>query len=518
MKAERTYVEGATALLPYEDQGSVADLLREAADASPERTALVCGSERISYAELAERAERLAGGLAARGFGPGDPIALALGNTPAFAISFFAIGMLGGVAVPLNPQFEEAELEFFFREAGVRAVIADPKRASVSLRIGARLDGPIDVISTGRAGRRTPALDSLLDSPALEEALGSLDDDAVYQYSSGSTGRPKRAPRTHRQLLAEADSLAATLGLRDDDTILCAIPLHHTYGLGCCLTAAVRSRATLVLDESRPVTLRRMRILKLLEKEQVTVFPSVPYILRLLGESSTTVDLQPLRLCFSAAAALPRSTFEGFRSKFGIAVRQLYGCTEAGAVTANLDEDPDATWASVGRPLGGVEVRIVDDAGDPLDTGRIGEIAIASPAMTRRYARHDEQTRLAFRDGYFLTGDRGRLDEEGRLFITGRKKLLIDVRGDKVDPIEVEDVLATHPKVREVVVVGARGSVEGEELVKAVVVPDGACEARELIRFCRERLVRYKVPELVEFRDEIPKSATGKILRKYLVE
>jgi long-chain acyl-CoA synthetase len=509
---------GTTALLPDHGPRSTADLLQEAAAAAPQRAALVCGNERIEYADLAGRAERLAGGLAARGLGPGDPIALTLGNTPAFVTSFFAIAALGGIAVPLNPQFEETELEFYLREAGVRAVIADPKRTSVSLRIASRLDRTIDVISTGRPGRRVPALDSLLDGPALDAAAAGTDDDAVYQYSSGSTGRPKRAPRTHAQLLAEADSLVATLGLREDDTILCAIPLHHTYGLGCCLTAAVRSRATLVLDESRPVTLRRMRILKLLENEGVTVFPSVPYILRLLAESSTTVDLERLRLCFSAAAALPRSTFDGFRNKFGVAARQLYGCTEAGAVSANLDEDPDATAASVGRPIEDVDVRIVDEAGNQLEPGRIGEIAISSPAMTRGYTRHDEQTRLAFRDGYFFTGDRGRLDEEGRLFITGRKKLLIDVRGDKVDPVEVEDVLATHPKVREVVVVGAKGSVEGEELVKAVVVPDGACEGRELIRFCRERLVRYKVPELVEFRDEIPKSATGKILRKYLVE
>jgi long-chain acyl-CoA synthetase len=138
--------------------------------------------------------------------------------------------------------------------------------------------------------------------------------------------------------------------------------------------------------------------------------------------------------------------------------------------------------------------------------------------MTRGYAGAEEHNRLAFSDGFFMTADRGRLDEEGRLFITGRKKLLIDVRGDKVDPIEVEDVLATHPKVREVVVVGVKSPIEGEELVKAVVVPEVPCEGRELIRFCRERLVRYKVPETIEFRDEIPKSPSGKVLRKYLVE
>jgi long-chain acyl-CoA synthetase len=153
----------------------------------------------------------------------------------------------------------------------------------------------------------------------------------------------------------------------------------------------------------------------------------------------------------------------------------------------------------------GIEVEVLDDAGKALAAGRIGEVAIRSPAMTRRFGSP------------FLTGDRGRLDETGRLFITGRRKLLIDVMGDKVDPIEVEDVLAVHPRVREVVVVGIPGEAEGEELVKAVVVAEDGCGERELIRFCRERLANYKVPHLVEFRDVIPRNSLGKVLRKYLL-
>ena len=154
--------------------------------------------------------------------------------------------------------------------------------------------------------------------------------------------------------------------------------------------------------------------------------------------------------------------------------------------------------------MAGIEVEVLDDAGHALDNGRIGDITVRSPAMTREYGEP------------FATGDRGRVDEEGRLVITGRRKVLIDVRGDKVDPIEVEDVLAVHPRVRDVVVVGAPSGIEGEELIKAVVVGENGCGERELIRFCRERLANYKVPHLVEFRDEIPRSS-GKVLRKYLV-
>jgi long-chain acyl-CoA synthetase len=476
--------------------------------------ALTCGGEHITHDDLWERVGRLAHALATRGVGRGDRVALLLPNGPDFAIAFLAVAQLRAVVVPLNPQFKKAELAFYFHDCGVRAVITNQAGAGLCQAIVTR------VSPWGEAAEVVAAVDALIDShPVLEPEPRSPDEDVVVQYSSGSTGRPKRVPRTQRQLRAEVDAYVATLGLTADDTIFCSIPLFHTYGLGCCLLAAIRSGATLaILDEPHPFALVRERALEVAESERVTVFPAVPLIFRLLAESTAQADLSSVRLCVSAGNALPRSTFDAFGDRFGIAIRQLYGLTEAGAVTVNLDDDPSQTAASVGRPIRDVEVSILDDGGNDLGADRIGEVAVRGPGMTRGYAGVEEQlNRQAFRDGWFRTGDRGRLDDAGRLVLTGRKKLLIDVRGDKVDPIEVEDVLAVHPKVREVVVVGVASEIEGEELVKAVVVPGETCSERELIRYCQERLANYKVPTLVEFRDEIPKSSLGKVLRKYLI-
>jgi long-chain acyl-CoA synthetase len=481
----------------------------ELIDAGASGEALVYGSERIDYADLRERVERLAGGLAARGLGDGAPVALVLPNVPDFPVAFLAILRAGGIAVPLNPQFKEAELEFHFAECGVRAVIADETSAPACQGVAARMDAGPDVFTSLEALGAEGA-------PAAPD----LDDDAVFQYSSGSTGRPKRVPRTHRQLRAEAEAYVSAIGLSGDDTVFCTIALFHTYGMGCCLLAGVRAGARLVLfDNPNPFLLQRGRALQLLEREKATVFPGVPFTFRLLAEAPEQADLSSLRLCYSAAAPLPRPTFEAFKERFGVPVRQLYGCTEAGCVTVNVDDDPLTAPGSVGSPIDGVELRIADEQGEPVDAGRIGEILIRSDAMTRGYADAAELNAQAFRDGWFRSGDRGRIDDEGRLVITGRTKLLIDVRGsDKVDPIEVEDVLAVHPKVSEVVVVGVAGEVPGEETVKAVVVPAGDCQERELIRYCRERLADYKIPSRVEFREEIPTGPGGKVLRSYLLD
>ncbi len=499
--------------------GPVIEMLAAAARDHGDRAALVHGDRRVTYAELEEQVARLAHGLAATGVAPGDPVGLVLREGPPFVTSFLAALGLGAIAVPLNPQYKEAELRFSMGDCGVRAVIAGGERVAACREIVSGWDAPAPVISADGADGDAIALDSLIDGHA-PAALGrsAPGDDAVFQYSAGCTGGAKRVPRTHGQLRAEADGIVATIGLGPADVILGTIPLFHSYGMGCCLLAALRSAATLViLDQSTPFVLQRDHALEVLEREQVTVLPTVPFILRLLGEAPGSADLSALRLCFSAAAALPHPTFEAFDQRFGIPIRQLYGSTEAGAVTANLDDDPAGTWRSVGRPLEGVEIAVLDPDGQPMERDRIGEIVVRSPAMTRGYAGLDDLNREVFSDGWFHTNDRGRIDEQGRLHIAGRTKVLIDVGGDKVDPVEVEDVLAVHPRVHEVVVVGVDSGDEGEDRVKAVVVPDGPLEARELIRFARDRLANYKAPQMVEFRDEIPKGASGEVLRKYLV-
>jgi long-chain acyl-CoA synthetase len=493
-----------------------AAVVEQAASRDPKGIALVYGEEQVRFETLQERVSQASAALAGLGVEPGDRVALVLDSTPAFAVAFFAAGRCGAVAVPLDPVLPGPELGFFFRESGVRAAVVEPRLAPVVRRAAKTAPSPVEIAVVEGGARGATSLDASHGGTAGPVDAGP-GDDAVFQYSSGSTGRAKRVPRTHRQLLDEVDGYVEGIALGPDDAILGMVPLHHTYGLGCCLLAALRSGATLVLPEDRhPFVLRRARTVELIEHSGVTVVPGVPVQFRVLAGGRSHPRLPDVRLFVSAAAALPRATFDAFHDAFGHPVRQLYGCTETGALTVNLDPDPVATAASVGRPLPGVRVSVRDSSGAEVSDGRIGDVAVSGAGMTRGYA-DAEADRVSFRDGWFFTGDRGRIDDEGRLYLTGRTKLLIDVAGRKVDPIEVEDVLATHPRVREVVVVGATTAVEGEERVKAVVVPDGRCDERDLRRFCAERLAAYKVPEVVELRDEIPRSPLGKILRDRLV-
>jgi long-chain acyl-CoA synthetase len=494
------------------------ELLYAQADERPDHTALVYGEERVAYADLVERIERLASGLAQRGIGPGDAVGLVLRDDPWFVTSFHAITALGAIVVPVNPAFKQAELEFNFRGAGVKAVISDERATGVCERIAAGLQGDVRVISTSSAHGQADTLDALLEEGSAAR-LPARDpgETFVYQFSSGSTGRPKRVPRTHGQCAAEAGMYKA-LGITHEDRIFSAVPLFHTWGMGACLFGSAASGATIViLEDPHPFLLRRRRALELLERERATVFPGVPFNFRLMAEAPAGADLSSLRLCFSAGTALPRASFEAFGERFGVLVRQLYGSTETGMIAANMSEDPVATFESVGSAVEGVKIEIVDDDGAALPNGEVGEVTVASPAASSGYADADEASMLAFRDGRYFTGDLGRLDESGQLYLEGRKKLLIEIGGYKVDPVEVQDVIAAHPAVAEAIVVGVSGESADEELVKAVVVPKEDCEEAELIAFCRERLANYKVPRTVEFRDEIPTSPLGKVLRKYLV-
>jgi long-chain acyl-CoA synthetase len=493
------------------------ELLYENASARPAGEAIVYRDERVTHADLLERTERLAAGLRGQGIEPGDAVALLLPNDPSFIASYFAITGLGAVVVPVNPAFKQDELDFYFRQCQVRAVISDERSAGVCERIVSGWERPAQVITTSSAHGQALTLDMLIESEPAKLERRSPDEPLVYQFSSGSTGRPKRVTRTHAQCRGEADYFP-TMGITSEDRLFCAIPLFHTYGMGCAMFAAARTGATLViLEDPNPFLLRRQRALELLEQERITIFPGVPFNFRLMAEAPASADLSSLRLVFSAGTALPREFFDGFLEKFDVPVRQLYGCTEAGTLTANMDDDPVTSFESVGHPVDGVEVRIEDDDGEPVPTGSIGEVAVRAPGLTDGYADMEELNSQVFREGFFITGDLGTLDDEGRLTLTGRKKLLIEVGGYKVDPIEVEDVVGAHPRVGEAVVVGVPGNVAGEEVVKAVVVPSDELEERELISFCQERLANFKVPQVVEFREEIPKSPLGKILRKYLI-
>jgi len=339
------------------------------------------------------------------------------------------------------------------------------------------------------------------------------DDEAIYLYSTGSTGKPKRVARTHFNLTALADNHTQTVDWTEEDRILFVVPLSHTYAFGNFISAVKVGASLYTLSE-----FNRNKVIDLIEKESITVFPAVPFMLSVLAETFLPKprDFSSLRLVISAGAPLPKEAFYKFHEKFGIYPRQLYGSTETGVISINLSDDIVGKLDSVGRPVKNVEVVIFREDGSRADTGEVGEIAVKSPSMTTGYYGLPDETEKAFRGGYYFTGDFGKIDEEGYIYIVGRKKLFINISGNKVDPREVENLLLQHPKVKEAVVLGVKDK-EGNELVKAVIVPKDKTEAREFYEFCKGRISDFKIPRIIEFRDEIPKSPTGKVLRGYLI-
>jgi len=498
----------------------------------PNKVAVVCGDRRISYQELYNNVLGFSQGLASVGVESGDCVAVLLPNCIEFVTSFYAITHLDAIVLPLNHLFKAEEVTYYLKDSQTKVIITDTKRAEICQAIAPDLDHPPLIIVTDGdpvGAKSWSDVMGFIEPSTGKEQPSVFEGAAIYQYSSGSTGRPKRVCRTQRNLFHELHNFAQTVHVNSDDNILCLVPMYHAHGLGNCLLAATCNGATLVILEQPlqkgvpvevPFAFRCPEVLKLLEREAISIFPAVPYIFNALAETPINIcpDLTRLRLCFSAGNFLDKEIFDKFLQRFGVPVRQLYGCTEAGAIAINLDNNIENSYPSVGVPLQGVTVAIVNDHGDEQPTNTIGEIVVRSGALTAGYCNLPDLNQQAFKNAAYFTGDLGRLDEQGHLYITGRKKILIDTGGRKVDPIEVEDVLMTHPKAKEAVVVGVKGTYAGE-LVKAVLVlkESTICEEEEIISFCKDRLAEFKVPKIIEFRDEIPKSPLGKILRKALV-
>ncbi|MEG3439463.1 AMP-binding protein [Pannus brasiliensis CCIBt3594] len=511
----------------------LAELFQQTAKKFPHQIALVCDRLRMSYQQLNSTVEGLSQGLISLKIGQGDCVTLLLPNCPEFVFSFHAIARLKAIALPLNHLFKGEELSYCLNESYTRAIITDRKRLDICRQAIAKLDRKIELIVIDGVEPETHYFQDLIltDLTSIErEENYPFSGDLLYQYSSGSTGLPKRVCRTQSHLYHEVKNFTETTQISPADKILCTVPLYHAHGLGNCLLAATCTGATLVILEQVlqkdgtpievPFVFRRPRILELMQKEKITIFPAVPYIFNTLAEApeDRSIDLSNLRLSFSAGNFLPQEIAQKFWQRFRIPVRQLYGCTEAGSMAINLESDYEITQASVGFALNNVEIKIVNEEGRELSTGMVGEIVIKSPSLTSGYSNLPELNQQAFKNGYFWTGDLGKKDEAGRLYLTGRKKLLIDTGGRKVDPLEVEEILGNHPKIQEAVVVGVKGDYAGE-LVKAVLVKkhQETCAEAEIFSFCKERLAEFKIPKIIEFRPEIPKSPLGKILRKELV-
>lgn len=497
-----------------------AQMLKDNAELFPQQVAIEWKNEGITWGELFQRTESVANGLRTIGISQGSTIALLLPNTPDFIITFLAGAVLGAVVVPVNPQFKGGELKFIFNQCRVSAVVVTSQRVGEYRGLIDCLDWPVELVVSGDRPTEEAMTISTLLLAGRGQTQGKLNsqDPFVYQYSSGSTGLPKRVSRTHGMCLIEAENIATTLKLTPEDSIFCAVPLFHTYGMGNCFFASLKSGARLILmGTASPFKLYRDECLRLMEQTKPTIFFGVPYMYELMAESARQTDLSSLRLAICSGTPLLMSTYNQVYDRFGLSLRQLYGCTEAGCIAVNVNLIPEDNFNSVGLPINGVDLKLVDEDRKEIATGKEGEVAVSTMALTNGYFQQEQLNDRVFVGGYFYTGDLGHINADGGLVLTGRKKAYIEVAGNKVDPEEIEAVLVTHELVQEAVVVAIQSSDSYNDAIKAVLVTSSECTAAEVISFCRDKLAPFKVPSTVEFIAEIPKSPLGKVLRKYLL-
>jgi acyl-CoA synthetase (AMP-forming)/AMP-acid ligase II len=462
-----------------------------------------------TYAVLLERITRLAAGLRDRGIGHGDPVVILMSNGPELFVAIYALWSIGAVALPLAPSATLAECEFAARKAKAKAVLAQSTQLPLAESLAAKAG--LAVFAAGGDGANVMATLERSAVGALPTLPGTTT--AIYLMSSGSTGLPKIVPHTHAELLADGRRTSTAWKLTADDIVFDMLPPNFAMGVLLGLTNAAEAGATTVYwNDPRPLTLMRGKLLDTLVAERVSFMGAVPTMYEtLLGAKG--VERLPLRLAFCGGAALSRELFERFRDRFGVSLRQSYGSTEAIFVAHNDADDADATWNSVGRPAGDARatVALVPELGEG-----IGELLLQSSSMTEGYLDDPSANAASFEDGWLKTGDLGRMAPDGSISITGRSKLLIEVGGYKIDPLEVEDVLRRHPAVDEAVVLAVRDGSYGGPRLKAVIVPSDDVSADELTRHLRERLSAQKVPALFEFRTDLPKSSAGKILRSQI--
>jgi long-chain acyl-CoA synthetase len=485
-------------------------LIRNVAD-RPSTAAIVQSERRISYEELEWESARWAAQLGRLGVAPGDTVAIVLPNCPEFVYVFFAVMRLNAIALPLNPGYTPAEISRFLNDRRAKALVTDTTRAAACR----------DSVSTAThvivCGEETEVGEPR--KAPSERFAGN----ALYLFTSGSTGSTKRVLFTQRNLFFEALNFVESTRIGPNDTILCPVPLYHSYGLCLGMLDAVYTGATLVLEPQpdEPFPSRCPRLVELLREETVRVFPGVPWQFAVLADTPGDVRaaFRDVTWCMSSGDLLSRRTFDRFLSRTGRRIRSFYGSTEAGSVTMETGKEEDVEVDSVGAPLKNVSITILDTTGTAIPPGRTGEIWIQSPTLPPTgYDDDMERTRAVFRDGGYDSGDLGHVDSQGRLFLAGRKQSIINVGSYKVDATEIEETLLEISGVREAAVLGVEVPNAGT-MVKAVLAvssSDRSLAEGEVRAYCRQRLSLFKVPRIIEFVPALPRDAMGKIQRRDL--
>lgn len=510
---------------------NLVERVRQTALEQPERRAYHFLGSDTTYGEFEQTVSRFAYALQQLGVEKGDHVAFLLGNTPHFLISLYATMRIGATAIPVNPTYTQEEISYIIQNGDVKVVIALDgllPLVEAGVNILPQVETYIICETTPNIGERIEALSStakertFLFSEVLGKATAFIDpvhveedDVAIILYTSGTTGYPKGAMLTHRNLYSNARDVGHYLQMSPDDRVIATLPVFHVFALTVVVNAPLLQGATVLLAPKFSPS----EIYNLAGREQATVFAGVPTMFNFLYQFDGDIkNFAHLRLAVSGGAPLPVQVLLNFEEKFKVRVSEGYGLSEASPVTCFNPLDRERKAGSIGMSIPNVDNKIVDENGNEVPVGEVGELIVRGPNVMKGYYKMPEETYNAIRGEWLYTGDLAKKDEDEYFYIVDRKKDMIIVGGFNVYPREVEEVLFSHPNVLEAAVVGMPDSNLGEAVHAYVVLKDNHTSIEELQQYCSNRLVKYKVPTVIELLDELPKNSTGKILRRSLKE
>jgi len=488
---------------------NLASLLTGSAGRAPGAPAIRLGDVELSYGELDDRSARLATLLQEHGFQPADRVGVMLPNVPEFPVAYYGVLRAGGIVVPMNVLLKRREIAFYLEDSGAELLLAWHGFAEEAREGAAGAGAEMIEIEPAAFAETLAGLEPM---PSLADT--AEDDTAVILYTSGTTGKPKGAELTHENLFRNADvSSHTTSEISQGDVVLGALPLFHSFGQTVSMNASLKVGACLTLVPRFDPG----EALATMQRDGVTHFYGVPtmYGALLHHPERESFDTSKLRICITGGASMPVEVLRGFEDAFGAKVMEGYGLSETSPVACSNHPDKERKAGSIGTPIEGVEMRVVDEDGNPVEQGEVGEIVIRGHNIMKGYWQRPDATAEAMRGGWFHSGDMARTDEDGYFYIVDRKKDLIIRGGYNVYPREVEEVLFEHPKIREAAVVGVPHDEWGEEIGAAVVLHGGEELApEEVSAYVKERIAAYKYPRVVWFLDDLPKGPTGKILKR----